>query len=166
MTALEQIRSLYEYNEWANDHVLEAAEGLSEKEFRQKQGASFDSVQGNLRHAAGAQIVWLGRWTGERSEALALMGGDPSLDDIRRSYEISHDELRRFVGALGEEDLERTVHYRDSQGNKREGVLWKMMIHVVNHGTHHRAETAMAITALGQPPRQLDYFEYFELKRA
>ena len=25
MRALEQIRALYEYNEWANNHVLEAA---------------------------------------------------------------------------------------------------------------------------------------------
>jgi uncharacterized damage-inducible protein DinB len=39
------------------------------------------------------------------------------------------------------------------------------MTHVVNHGTHHRAETAMALTALGKPPRQLDYL-YFELERA
>ena len=46
-----------------------------------------------------------------------------------------------------------------------ERPLGPLMTHVVNHGTHHRAETAMALTALGKPPRQLDYL-YFELERA
>ncbi len=165
MTALEQVRALYEYNEWANNHVLAAAEGLSADELRRSQGASFDSIRGNLAHTAGAQIMWLGRWTGEKSEALALLGSDTSLEPVRRAYEMSHEELRRFVGSLSDEDLERMTYYRDSQGNAREITLWKGMLTVVNHGTHHRAETAMALTALGKPPRQLDYI-FFELERA
>ena len=165
MTALEQIRSLYEYNEWANNHILDASSELGEEELRRSQGASFDSIRGNVAHTVGAQIIWLGRWSGERSEALALLGGDPSLDDIRRSYEMSHDELRRFVESLNEKELGRTVPYRDRQGTLREMVLWKSMLTVVNHGTHHRAETAMALTALGKPPGQLDYV-FFELERA
>ena len=32
MLALEQIRALYECNEWANGHVLDAASDLSEEE--------------------------------------------------------------------------------------------------------------------------------------
>jgi uncharacterized damage-inducible protein DinB len=38
------------------------------------------------------------------------------------------------------------------------------MLHLVNHGTHHRAETALLLTALGKPPRQLDYV-FYELER-
>ncbi len=165
MSALDQIRSLYEYNEWANNHILDASSQLGEEELNRSQGASFDSIRGNVAHTVGAQIIWLGRWSGERSEALALLGGDPSLDHIRRSYEMSHDELKRFVESLNEQELGRTVPYRDSQGTLREMVLWKGMLTVVNHGTHHRAETAMALTALGKPPRQLDYV-FFELERA
>ena len=165
MSALEQIRALYGYNEWANNHILDASSELGEEELRRSQGASFDSIRGNVAHTVGAQIIWLGRWSGERSEALALLGGDSSLDDIRRSYEMSHDELRRFVESLNEKALGRTVPYRDRQGTLREMVLWKSMFTVVNHGTHHRAETAMALTALGKPPGQLDYV-FFELERA
>ncbi len=165
MSSLEQIRALYGYNEWANNHILDASSELSEEELKRSQGASFDSIRGNLAHTVGAQIIWLGRWSGERSEALALLGGDPSLDDIRRSYEMSHDELRRFVESLNEQELSRTVPYRDSQGTPREIMLWKGMLTVVNHGTHHRAETAMALTSLGRSPGDLDYV-FFELERA
>ena len=64
MTALDQIRALYEYNEWANEHVLDAASALTNEELARELGASFGSVRGNLAHAAGAQIIWLSRWTG------------------------------------------------------------------------------------------------------
>jgi len=165
MTALEQIRSLYEYNEWADNHILDASSELSEEELKRSQGASFDSIRGNLAHTVGAQIIWLGRWSGQKSEALALLGSGPGLEPVRRAYEMSHDEQKRFVESLDEQELGRTVPYRDSQGNEQEGVLWKLMIQVVNHGTHHRAETAMALTALGKPPRQLDYL-FFEQERA
>lgn len=165
MSALDQIRALYEYNEWANNHILAAAEGLSEEEFGRKQGASFDSVRGNLAHVVAGQIVWLGRWPGEKSEAFWLLAGEPSLDTIRQMHETSHEGLRRFVGSLSEEDLGRIISYLDSRGSPQERVLWQLMVHLVNHGTHHRAETAMALTSLGKPPRQLDYL-FFELERA
>src|SRR5437899_12075137 len=64
MSKLELIRGLYEYNEWANNHVLEAASALTEEEFSERRGASFESVEGNLAHVMGAQVVWLERWTG------------------------------------------------------------------------------------------------------
>jgi uncharacterized damage-inducible protein DinB len=38
------------------------------------------------------------------------------------------------------------------------------MLHVGNHGSYHRAETAMALTAMGHDPGDLDYL-YFEMGR-
>ena len=57
------------------------------------------------------------------------------------------------------------MHYRDTRGERQEVALWKAMLQIANHGTHHRAETALLLTALGKPPRQLDYV-FFELERA
>jgi uncharacterized damage-inducible protein DinB len=165
MGALQQIQALYEYNEWANDHVLEAASGLSEEELGQKLGASFESVQGNLTHTLGAQVVWLARWTGPGRAKMPELDKARTLDAIIEGYASSHEELRRFVGSLGEGDIARAISYVDIRGNAYERPLGPLMTHVVNHGTHHRAETAMALTALGKPPRQLDYL-YFELERA
>ncbi len=165
MSGLAQVRALYQYNEWANGHVLDAASRLSEEELGHELGASFGNVQGNLAHIAGAQIIWLGRWTGEKSDALALLQGQAGFDQIRRAFESSHEELRAFVSSQSEADLEQTVPYRDSRGERQQVVLWQAMLQVANHGTHHRAETALLLTALGQPPRQLDYV-FFEIERA
>jgi uncharacterized damage-inducible protein DinB len=165
MSALEQIKSLYEYNEWANNHVLEAASGLSEEELGREMGASFGSVQGNLVHTVGAQVLWLARWAPSDTVSMPHMEEGRVLDEIRDAYERSHEGFRQFIESLGEEDVARVISYVDIRGNAYERPLGQLMTHVVNHGTHHRAETAMLLTALGRAPRQLDYL-YFELERA
>jgi uncharacterized damage-inducible protein DinB len=166
VSKLELIRALYDYNEWANGHVLDAAGQLTDEEFSRKQGASFESVEGNLAHVVGAQIIWLQRWTGGANpQPIAKVQSIRGLPAIHDAFKRSHAELRSFIASLTEEDVEQVLAYRDSAGNPYERPMWQLMSHVVNHGTHHRAETAMALGLLGKPMRELDY-TFFELERA
>jgi uncharacterized damage-inducible protein DinB len=166
VSKLQVIRGLYDYNEWANNHVLEAASKLSKEEFSCKQGASFDSIEGNLAHIMGAQVVWLERLTGGSNPRPVLefqkMRG---LTAIRDAFAQSHAGLRTFVSSLTEDRLDEILAYKDSAGRPHQRVMWQSMAHVVNHGTHHRAETAMAMGLLGKPMRELDY-TFFEYERS
>ena len=165
MPALDQVQALYEYNEWANGHVLDAASNLSEEELARELGASFGSVQGNLWHLVWAQAIWLARWAGSKPVERPEPEQGRAVQMIREAYQTSHESLRSFVASLAEDDLARVISYVDSRGDAQQAVLWKTMLHVVNHGTHHRSETALLLTTLGKPPRQLDY-AFFELERA
>jgi uncharacterized damage-inducible protein DinB len=165
MSKLELLRAFYEYNEYANNRVLEAASKLSEGYFAARQGASFESVEGNLAHIMAAQVVWLARWrTGPNPGSLAEVQATRGLEAIRDAFDASHADLSDFVGTLTEERLHEVLAYTDSRGDAYERVLWKLLLHVANHGSYHRAETAMALTALGQNPGDLDY-SYFEMGR-
>jgi uncharacterized damage-inducible protein DinB len=165
MSGLDQIRAVYGYNEWANGHVLDAASSLSEDDLARELGASFDSVAGNLSHIVFAQALWLSRWRGEPFVPPPGPERGRALDTLRESFAASHDGLRAFVSSLTEDGLSREFSYVDTQGQRQRRVLWQAMLQVANHGTHHRAETAMALTTLGHPPRQLDYI-FYEIERA
>ena len=44
-----------------------------------------------------------------------------------------------------------------------EGIpVWQMLVHVVNHGTQHRAEAAALLTAAGRSPGEIDLIFYAE----
>ena len=45
-------------------------------------------------------------------------------------------------------------------GTPRQVVLAHSIMHVVNHGTAHRAETGLLLERLGRSPGDLDYIYY------
>jgi len=153
----EYVRNLYAYNEWANNLVLKAASALSEEQLRQGAGVSMGSVLDNLSHVVRAQMGWLGFWrTGER-QPVPEPPDEGAVEWQGERYADSHDELRRFVDSLTEEEPGRTLERTDREGKTHRWLLWQLMAHVANHGTQHRSETALALTSLGSSPGDLDY---------
>ena len=57
-------------------------------------------------------------------------------------------------------DADRVVHYRNTKGEPFQMVLAQLVAHVVNHGTHHRAETGMLLERLGRSPGDMDFVYY------
>jgi uncharacterized damage-inducible protein DinB len=161
--SLDHVTSLFDYNAWANGHILDASAKLSDGDLLKELGASFGSVRGNLVHVLWAQSVWLSRFQAHGGPV--VLGDFASLATIRDAYTESHDALGDYVGSLSEDDLATELSYTDTRGNAFVPPLWQLLVHMVNHGTHHRAECAMLLTSLESPPRQLDFI-FFELERA
>ncbi len=165
MSKLELIQPLYEYNEWANGKVLEAASGLGAEDFSHSRGASFGSIEGTLAHVMAGQVVWLERWMrGANRRSLMELQSLRGFEAIRGALAESHRGLRDFAASLTEERLDEVLAYTDSRGQAHERVLWQLMLHVANHGTQHRSEAAMVLTDMGRSPGEIDYV-FFEIGR-
>ncbi len=152
MADSKQLRRLVAYNQWADERVLGAIDGVPPEELTRSREAYFGSIAGNLRHTMIAQRIWLARWRGET----------PRYDEEvtmpwRDAYAETHAAVRAYVGALSDTDAERLVGYTDLRGNAREIVLAHAITHLVNHGTAHRAETGLLLERLGRSPGDLDY---------
>ncbi|MCH7616363.1 MAG: DinB family protein [Chloroflexi bacterium] len=158
MSKLDLITHFYEYNEWANNRLLDVASGLSGDELSAGRGASFDSILGSFAHVAAAQVNWLERWVIGRNRVSTLeLQKMPDMAAVRASFLASHGGLREFVGDLTDDRLEAPQEFRDSADSRQSYLLWQMMTHVANHGTYHRGEIAMMLTGLGHSPGDLDF---------
>jgi uncharacterized damage-inducible protein DinB len=155
MADVKQLRRLIQYNQWADERVLAAIEGLSPEELARPREAYFGSLATNLKHTLGAQRIWLARWKGEPSRP-----DEPITVPWRDAYAETHAALRTYVAQLTDVDADRVVRYTDIRGRAREIVLAQAITHVVNHGTAHRAETGLLLERLGRSPGDLDYSLY------
>ena len=149
----DQVRSLIDYNEWANLRILDSVAGLTEEQLDSQSSASFETIRGSITHILRAQRIWHARWTGTSAESL-----DPSsLENLRRGFEKSHNDLREFGSGLNDEGAGESFDYTDSKGVPNRRGLGSLIIHMVNHGTYHRGEVALMLTGMGRSPGDIDY---------
>ncbi len=65
--------------------------------------------------------------------------------------------MREYLQALRDEDLQ-SQPFLESQGENL--FLWQVLIHVVNHGTDHRAQVLRVLNDLGINTTYQDYIFY------
>jgi uncharacterized damage-inducible protein DinB len=155
------IREMWDYDWWVNERLLAMAEELPPERTRERFGASFDTIHGTLGHILGSQINWLRRWQGE-TPTKAITGDDfQTLADIRSRWQQHQENLDSFLGELTAERLNAPLRYTHLTGAVYELPLWQQLMHVINHGTHHRSELADMLTRVGHPPKPTDVIRYF-----
>ncbi len=162
---LEDIRTLYAYNAWANARVLGAAESLPPEDLLRDLRNSFPSVRDTLAHILGAEWIWLRRWLGESPSALPHASDFPAVASLRVRFAALDQERQVFLRGLTEEQLNSPLHYRDTAGKPATLLLVQSFQHVVNHGTYHRGQVTTLLRQLGAKPVSTD-LSRFHLERA
>lgn len=153
------IRSLYRYNAWANQRLLATARRLPPARSTEPLGGSFGSVLATLGHILHAEQIWLGRWLGRSQPPDPPPASD--LASLTARWTEHQAELDRFLDDLTSERLVAPLSYTTTGGQSFTQPLWQPLLHVVNHGTHHRSEAADLLTRLGHPPPPLDLIVYY-----
>jgi len=156
------ILTLYDYNYWANARVLKAAANVTPDQFVVPFNLSHDSLRGALVHVLAAEMVWRLRCQESISPgALPAENEFSSLEMLRARWAAEEGAMRSFLASLTDERLTQKIQYITTKGVPFENVLWHLLAHVVNHGTQFRSEAAIALTAYGQSPGDLDLLFFF-----
>lgn len=156
---LEDIRSLYAYNSWANHRVLDACAPLETAKFTQNLHSSFVSLRDTLRHIMLAEWLWLERWLG-RSPGFPA-DDFPDLASLRSRWQKIETDLSAFIQKLSAADLERIVEYKNTKGHAFSNPMWQMLQHVVNHGSYHRGQITTMLRQLGATPLPTDLIAFY-----
>ena len=157
----EEMRTLYEFNAWANRRELEAAAALTNEQFTKQLGSSFSSLRDTLAHIMGAEWIWLERFQGRSPGALPEATRFEDVASLRKAWLEQEEQLLKFVRGLSQEDLNRVLEYKTLKFGTYSNPLWQSMQHVVNHGTYHRGQVTTMLRQLGAQPILTDLMHYY-----
>jgi uncharacterized damage-inducible protein DinB len=156
---IDNVRTLYAYNSWANRRVLDACSPLSAAQLTQNLHSSFPSVRDTLAHIMLAEWLWLERWQG-RSPAFPP-SDFPDLASVRNRWQKIDGDLNAFIQQLSAPDLDRVVEYKNTKGTAFSNPMRQMLQHLVNHGTYHRGQVTTMLRQLGATPATTDLIAYY-----
>ncbi|MGA2484172.1 MAG: DinB family protein [Candidatus Acidiferrales bacterium] len=164
----EEIRTLYDFNSWANHRTLEACAQLTPQQFLRDIRSSFRSVRDTLAHILEAERIWLQRFEGRSASVPVLLDAAQFADlkSLRTRWARTEAGLARFLRGLTQADLDRVIEYKTTKGVLCREPLWQPLLHLVNHGTYHRGQITTLLRQLGAQPAVLDMINFFRERNA
>ncbi len=157
----QEMRTLYDYNAWANHRSLDAASSLSTDKFVQPMGSSFGSVRDTLAHVFGAEWIWLERFQGRSPASLPDTTQFKDVASLKERWSEHETRLLGFVRGLAQSDLNRVFGYKTLKFGVYSNPLWESMQHLVNHGTYHRGQVTTLLRQLGAQPIATDLMHFY-----
>jgi uncharacterized damage-inducible protein DinB len=151
MIGLGTIRECLRYTAWARDKLLARAAALADAQLDQPFPMGTGSLRATLQHLYGAERTWFVRWQGSEqpqfphSHTLAAPG------DLWLAYRALATARDDVLATLHDDDLERPITYITQAGQTCTNSLGDILLHVSNHGTHHRAQAGWMLRQLGSP---------------
>jgi uncharacterized damage-inducible protein DinB len=144
---------LFAYERWATDRLLAACGGLDESTWTSPNAIGERGLAGILVHALGAYQRWrlgLGHSSeSPRPEREPL----PTVAALQAAWQAELRAMAAWLATLDDADLAMV---------EDEAPMWQYLGHLANHGTQHRSEAAVLLTAAGHSPGDLDMMDFIE----
>ena len=154
----EYCQLMANYNRWMNERLYVVCAEFSDAERRRDRGAFFSSIHGTLNHLLWGDRMWLGRFIGPLCTHPAF-GADmfEDFDELRRERETTDRSMLDWAAGLADAWLGSTLEYRSRvDGKTRRLPAAAAVVHLFNHGTHHRGQLTTLIKQAGVDPGVTD----------
>jgi uncharacterized damage-inducible protein DinB len=154
----DAFRHLYGYHFSENRKLWDQVAQLSPEQFTGPAAYSHGSVRDQLIHLIDVDEVWFSELQGvEPSEPLPPASGDDR-ERIRAHWDRVEQGVRGYLAAL-RDDMLFTRPIAEPEED-RDLIVWQVLLHVVNHGTDHRAQLLRQLNDLGVKTTSQDYIFY------
>lgn len=156
--------SLAAYHVWAFETLYAALVPLSDAQYREDRGLFFGSIHRTLNHLLLADRVWFGRFSGAPYSVPSL-AHELESDRARLEAALLENAPRwqDWIAAQSEARLDGMLDYSNISGTMFRNPLTLVLLHVFNHGTHHRGQISAAISALGHAVPEMDIIWYLRI---
>jgi uncharacterized damage-inducible protein DinB len=162
----EDFRTLFQFNAWANHRTMGACDSVNVEAFTKHLSGSFPSVRDTLVHIMAVERLWLARWLGTGNGSFLKAEAFPDIASVRATWAPIESELLGYVNGLNDDDVNRIVPHKNSQGQEFRMPLWQLMQHLVNHGTYHRGQITNQLREVGGQPLVTDLVAFYRQRDA
>lgn len=151
-------RHFYDYHFTQNRSIWDTCiVSLSHEQFTKNVGYSHGSVRNQIVHIMSVDDTWFSGLRGvEIPETLNPANFD-DLKTIRLHWDNVEQSMRDYLAKLRDELLFEKPF---ADGEDKDLILWQVLLHVVNHGTDHRAQLLRLLNDLGVKTGPQDYIFY------
>jgi uncharacterized damage-inducible protein DinB len=156
--AASVLRDHLDYASWATDRMLDAASKLNEEELNRDFGTADRSVLGTLLHVYSGDRIWLARM---ESAPVPPFPAKLSWTELQTEWPLLHQGWKAWGAALSDAIIAADLEYADLKGRRWKQPTWQIVLHVVNHGTHHRGQALGFVRAMGHAPPPLDLIYFY-----
>jgi uncharacterized damage-inducible protein DinB/uncharacterized protein YciI len=139
---------LLEYDRWANTRL---ARSLGEHE------QLLPEARRLWAHIVGTSELWYERVAGGDYKRIKVWPEGVPHAELARRFDHVSERWRTHLAAATAAELARRVSFVNSAGRDCSDTLTDIVQHLVNHGTHHRAQIALRLREAGLKPDDLDY---------
>ena len=139
MKTVAILSDLFAHNDWANRKLLKLCEGLTDSQLDQAQEMGFGTLRNTVFHILEAENLWLERWQHKAPRALVSHANGQSVAELVQMVKHTARQRNQWLAEMGTDD-QRAVSYIDTEQQPWTHALGDLMIHVTNHGIHHRAQ--------------------------
>ncbi|MGB0630809.1 MAG: DinB family protein [Alphaproteobacteria bacterium] len=157
MDARPYLRSLLEYNAWANAELYKKVAELPPEEVTKKRKTLLESIHVSLNHLLSVDMMWLAHMQRRPhgiSELRAVQHED--MDDLWRARQEMDDTLLDYFDGLSDDELQEIVDYELIGGNKGSLSRAMCLTHLATHGSYHRGWVADMFGQAGSMPAIID----------
>ncbi|NMM47176.1 DinB family protein [Marinigracilibium pacificum] len=140
------MKKLFEFNHQLNEDVCNhlVSNKVYDGKFRRL-----------LSHIINAQDIWLSRIQNTSSEFEIWQEHDP--EDLKKHND---QHLKSFLDLIQNQDLNKVLSYNSLAGKGYTTAIEDILMHIVNHGTHHRAQISQLLSQNNINPIPTDYIYY------
>lgn len=165
MLTVNALQDLLAYSAWSSRRLVEAAAQLPFEQLTRDFGTADKSVLGTLVHIFAADRIWFARVAGIVPTTF-ISDADYHLPVLQNEWPQVHQKWQGWAAGLTDEAAVGDLSYADMRGNRWQQPIWQVVLHVVNHGTHHRGQAAGFLRSMGQAPPPIDMTVFYRARAA
>jgi uncharacterized damage-inducible protein DinB len=155
----DAFRHFYNYHFAENRNMWDRyVTSLSHEHFTQPVDYSHGSIRDQIVHLMSADDTWFSELRGVEPTEPVHPADFDDRESIRAYWDNVEQNMRDYLAKL-RDDMLFTKPITEPEEDK-DLIVWQVLLHVVNHGTDHRAQILRLLNDLGVKTTFQDYIFY------